>query len=921
MNEALLQTKLHIPTLRSSYVPRPRLIARLNAGLDGKLTLISAPAGYGKTTLVTEWLADLRLPIADFRLNGSDRQGKESAFTAVSGDGEDDIGTRRRAAWLSLDEADNDPSRFLAYLIAAVQQIQPGLGESVGILLRSPQLPPAELILTALVNELAAVPEPFTLVLDDYHVIHSLPIHQEITFLLEHQPSRMHLVIMTREDPLLPIARLRARGQVMEIRQEDLCFTNQETADFLGRVMGLDLSLQNVAVLEQRTEGWIAGLQLAALSIRGIDDPKEFIRDFTGSNRYVLDYLIEEVFKRQSSQVKDFLLKTSILERLCEPLCDAVVGNPSPEATPGQGDPATPEALTPPSGSQAILEYLDHSNLFIIPLDRSRIWYRYHHLFSELLQLRLRASAAYDESNLHQRASRWYESQGLLQEAVEHSLAAGDWGNAARQIGMASATMLPQGEFVRLLNWFRRLPQQVVQSNGQLCLVHAWAAMMAGQFDSAVPLLERAQELAEAGSHFLGQVRSAQAFLARSKRDNNTTIEKSEQALSLLPETDIVTRGIIVMNLGLAYWHEGYVVQAEEALTQARDLCDRSGNNFALQTAEIFLARIPAVRGKLKQAAVLCGGLIEAAGQAPVHSHPYYDMAAIQLEWGDPGKAQEYFDKGFALAQRGGNAEFRQAGALLQAILFHARGNDEDAILALTEADEMARDFPDVIRSRTAAFGVQMALRRNDPQMLAHWEPQVKAEVDAHSFYRFMGLTQARLLIARGQKEQAAEALKAILEKASHSGWGYGMLVVRILQSLAAKGIDEAMPFISEALRLGKAENFVHSFVDAGPGLVPILQEAVRRRIEPEYAGGLLSALGAGRNGEVRTQAGLVEALSEREIEVLRLVTLGLSNREIAGKLFISPGTAKTHIHNLCGKLGVRNRTEAAMKAKELGFA
>ena len=472
-----------------------------------------------------------------------------------------------------------------------------------------------------------------------------------------------------------------------------------------------------------------------------------------------------------------------------------------------------------------------------------------------------------------------------------------------------------------LLNWFRRLPQQVVQSNGQLCLVHAWAAMMAGQFDGSAPLLEHAEKLAEAGSHFLGQVRSAQAFLSRSKRDNTTTIEKSEQALSLLPKTDIVTRGIIVMNLGLAYWHEGYVAQAEEALTQARDLCGRSGNIFALQTAEIFLARIPAVQGKLKQAAVLCDGLIEAAGQAPVHSHPFYDMAAIQLEWGDPGKAQEYFNKGFALAQRGGNVEFRQAGHLLQAILFHARDKDEGAIQALAEADEMARDFPDVIRSRTAAFGVQMALRRNDPQMLAHWEPLVKADVDAHSFYRFMGLTRARLLIARGQKELAAEALKAIHEKASHSGWDYGMIVVCILQSLAAQAIDEAMPFISEALRLGKAENFVHSFLDAGPGLVPVLQEAVRRGIEAEYARRLLSVLGAGPKGEVRRQAGLVEPLSEREVEVLRLVTAGMSNREIAGKLYISPGTAKTHIHNLCGKLGVRNRTEAAMRAKELGLA
>ena len=372
-----------------------------------------------------------------------------------------------RVAWLSLDEADNDPRRFLAYLMAAVQQIRPGLGESMGALLRSPQPPPAEIMLTALVNELAAAPEPILLVLDDYHVIHSLPIHQQVTFLLEHQPARMHLVLMTREDPLLPIARLRARGQVLEIRQEDLRFTLQEAANFLEHVMGLDLSPENVAALEQRTEGWIAGLQLAALSMQGMGDPKDFIQAFTGSNRYVLDYLIEEVFKRQSAEVQDFLLKTSILDRLCEPLCDSVIREQRAMNSQGKENSTIIEDLTRTSSSQAILDYLDHANLFIIPLDQSRTWYRYHHLFSELLHFRLRASPAYDEKGLHQRASQWYEAQGLFRDAVEHSLSAQDWGNAARLIGAANDGMLKNGETVTLLRWFGKLPREVACANPQ----------------------------------------------------------------------------------------------------------------------------------------------------------------------------------------------------------------------------------------------------------------------------------------------------------------------------------------------------------------------------------------------------------------------------------------------------------------------
>jgi LuxR family maltose regulon positive regulatory protein len=875
VTESLLRTKLHIPSMRSSFVPRPRLIDRLNAGLDGRLSLISAPAGYGKTTLVTEWLSSL--------ISDPSPPGRAEEL---------------RAAWLSLDEADNDPTRFLAYLIAAVQQVHSDFGISVQALLRSPQPPPTEALLTAVVNELAAVPVSFILVLDDYHVIHSLPIHQQLSFLLEHQPATMYLVVMTREDPLLPIPRLRARGQVLEIRQKDLRFTVQETADFLERVMGVGLSPENVAALEQRTEGWIAGLQLAALSMQGMGDPKGFIQSFTGSNRYILDYLIEEVFERQTQEVKDFLLKTSILEQLSAPLCDA---------------------LTEQTGSQKILEALEQANLFIVPLDQSRTWYRYHHLFAELLHQTSRR-ANFPQAALHQRASQWYESMSLFGEAVEHSLAAQDWGNAARLIGAVSESMTKHGETVTLLSWFDKLPREVVTANPNLGMVFAWAAVISSRFDVAAPLLEHLEQIAEPGSLFLGQVAAAQAVLARSKRDNARTIEKSEQALSLLSDTDVAIRGIIAMNLGLAYWHEGHLAEAEPALMQAIDLCGKAGNYVALLTAQAFLVKVAGSRGKLHQAAEMAEELIRVGGQAPILCLVYGDLAVIHHEWNNMQKAWEYFEQAFVLSERSGNVEFQQALYLSKAILTHAQGDDAGAITALAEADRMGRDFPAVIRSRSAAFGVQLALARNDPTMLSHWLAQVKAEVDSHSFYRFMGLTIPRLYLAQGKKDEAAKALKSIHETASRSGWGYGMIVVRISQSLAAKTTVDAMPFISDALRLGQPEDFICSFAEVGPDLVPVLQEAIRRGIEPEYAGRILNAMGAGQRSVARAQAGHVEPLSEREIEVLRLVSAGLSNREIARKLFISPGTAKTHIHNLCGKLGVRNRTEAAMRAKELGL-
>lgn len=821
--------------------------------------MISAPAGYGKTTLVIEWLHSIQT----------------------------------KFAWLSLDEHDNDPRRFIDYLLAALQQIQAGIGQGAEAMLQSPQPPPSEAVLTVLLNDVARLSEPFILILDDYHVIHTPPIHQQLNFLLEHQPPQMHMVVITREDPLLALPRLRARGQLIEIRQDDLRFSTGECADFLQQVMELRLSFDDIRALERRTEGWIAGLQMAALSMHDHEDIPGFIRDFTGSNRFILDYLMDEVFERQTPDLKDFLLKTSILERLSAPLCNLVAETAS---------------------SQVMLLRLERANLFTIPLEQSRTWYRYHRLFQELLNHRLRLSDI-KEAELHIRASQWYEENGSNAEAVWHALAAQDWARAARLIGTVNQTMLKHGEAVTLLTWCERLPREVVFSNRQLCMVHAWAALMTSRFDVAAALLEQAECMAEPGSTFLGEVASAQAFLARSMRDSTRMIEKSRQALALLPEGDQTTRGIIAMNLGLAYWHDGQLAEAESVLLQACDLCSKTGNQFALLTAQLFLVKVCASRGKLHRAAEMAEALIRNGGQNPILLLAHGDLAEIHQEWNHLQKAREHSEQVFALSQRSGNVEFIQASYLRRATLAHALGNDDEAIAALNEADARARDFPAVIRSRGAALGVQIALARNDPQMLAYWESQIHADVDSHSFYRFMGLTRPRLLIARGKKAEASKELETIYKTALRSEWGYGMIVVRILQSLAAQNEENALAFISDALHLGRPENFIRSFVDAGSRIIPILQKAARRGIETRYVGEILAAMGEKVKS---TGTGAAESLSEREVEVLRLVMAGLSNREIAAKLFISAGTAKTHIHHLCGKLGVRNRTEAAIKAKEL---
>jgi LuxR family maltose regulon positive regulatory protein len=703
----------------------------------------------------------------------------------------------------------------------------------------------------------------------------------------------MHLVITTREDPLIPISRLRVRGQVLEIRQDDLRFTATETAEFLKNVMGLDLLPDEIAALERRTEGWIAGLQLAALSMRGRSDLSGFIQSFTGSSRFILDYLIEEVFEGQSPDVKDFLLKTSILERLSGPLCNTV---------------------TEENVSQGMLEALEQANLFIVPLDQSREWYRYHRLFADLLRNRLRSSSIREDA-LHQRASQWYERNGFPADAIHHSLAGKDWARAANLIGANSSAMLKRGEVVTIIDWFQKIPGEVIESDPKLGFEYSWPLLLAGKFDEARPLLERVEGVAEGIPELLGEVYAAQAYLARGKGDHALMVKKSQQALALLPKSSMDSRGIVAMNLGLAYWHMGKMGEAEEVLAEALEAGQKTGNHYATLTALIFQGRVFAVRGQLHQAKSFFERALQMGSDIPINALAHMDLAILYYEWNELDVSEEHVQKAIEICQRLQNHEFLVGTLMIQSRLRIAKGDLVGAENALEQAWDLVRSgkIPTGTAVRMDSAQVRLLLAKGEP--VGEWKQKLTENVDCHAFYRFLGVTKA-LTLPNGH---ARAYLNGLSQAAQTNEWGYGLIAVRALQATLAETQVKALGYMQETLCLGEGSGFIRSFVEVGEKLVPLLRELVRQGVMPEYTSRILDVMAEKNEIAGTDQSSLIEPLSDRELEVLRLVSEGMSNREIAEKLVISTGTAKTHVHNLCGKLGVRNRTEAALKAKELG--
>lgn len=870
-------TKVYIPPARPGLVSRQRLLDKLELGLNSQLVLVSAPPGSGKTTLLSEWARHSELC--------------------------------KHAAWVSLDEADNDPVRFWDYFIAGLKTIHKGIGENTLSALHSPRPVSGEFMLTTLINEVSAIIDEFMVVLDDYHVVVSHDIHKAVAFMLDHLPPHMHLIIATRADPPLPLARLRGRRAMVEIRADDLRFTHEEAVNFLSEVMGLELTNEDIAALDIRTEGWITGLQMAALSMRGRKDTSSFIKAFTGSHRFVLDYLVEEVLLRQPADLQDFLLKTSVLDRLTASLCDSV---------------------TERDDSHDILLALEHTNLFIIPLDDSRQWYRYEHLFVDLLRHRLGTVQRVNQSELHARASRWYEISGFPADAVHHAIAAQDWERATKLIQKLSGDLLKRGEVITLLGWLQELPEEVIRNHPQLCSECCWTLILTGQFSVAESFLEPIEQYAKDNTLFLGEILVMRAYIARSRSDFQSAIDLSKQAQSLLPRDNIEPGCILSLNLGMAQWHCGHLKESEQALTDAYDKAQNSGNDYVRLTAISILSIILAARGNLRQAADYCRQVIEMAEQSPAVALNHFVLSALLYEWNELETAAEHLQRGIELSQLSGNMETQCGGYRILARTRMARGDGSGADEALSKADVLSRDgkVPLLDGVRNAACHVQIALAQGDLVTALHWAARVTEDTDASSFYPRLNLTKVRLLLAQDNKEAAAEELKSRYESAAGAGWQYGVVEILVLQALAAPTSTAALTFLSNALELAQPEGYIRTFIDKGEPMAELLRQAESHGIASDYITKLLTAFKAEKRSRAKigiTHPGpqiptrpLTEPLSERELEILQLLAAGLSNQEIARKLVISVGTAKTHVHNIISKLNVSDRVKAIVRAREL---
>ena len=909
----ILATKLYIPPPRPGIVPRLRLVERLNEGLAAGRTpgvaLISASAGFGKTTLVSEWIARCGRP----------------------------------AAWLSLDEGDNDPIRFLTNLIAALQTLPlntggPNIGAGAMAVLQSSQPPPTESILTTLLNEISTISDGFILVLDDYHVIDSQPVNQALTFLVEHQPPRMHLVIATREDPPLPLARLRVRGQLTELRAADLRFTPAEAAEFLNRMMGLNLNDADIAALEARTEGWIAGLQLAALSMQGRADTTGFIQAFAGSHRFVLDYLVGEVLEHQPERVRNFLLQTAILERLSGPLCDAV---------------------TAQDGGKAMLETLERGNLFVIPLDDQRQWYRYHHLFAEVLRTFLDQTDSEQANTLHRRASVWFEQNDLPAEAIRHALAAKDFERAAGLIERVWLEMDISYQSAAWLVWAKALPENIIHARPVLCVGYAWALLAVGEIEAsearlraAESWLDRADKPSENSSSRMvvvdtaefrslpTSIAAARAYRTLALGDIPGTKMYARNALALVTDDETIHRTQATALLGMAEYAEGNLPAAEEQflkfqamMWQANDIGNAISITYILSNIKLAQGRIHEAVSAYQQSLKLA----ESRG-TPYFlgvSDLYRGLSELLCEQSDLVGAAQHLLTAQQLGERGALTGWPHRLCIAQARMKEAQGDLAGALVLLDEAERQYVRNPLPDRS-IGALKARTWIRQGRLAEALSWvrEQNLSPEDDISYLLEFEHLTLARIFIARfkidpseGDLQAALGLLERLLQAAEEGGRKGTVIEILILQSLAYQVRGDqpcALATLERAMAMAEPEGYVRTFVDEGEAMRSLI---VKLSLNHDhslrgYADKLLSAFqqpaDALKPTILHQNTSVVEPLSERELEVLKLLRSELSGPEIAQQLIVSLNTLRTHTKNIFSKLGVNNRRAAVRRAEEL---
>jgi LuxR family maltose regulon positive regulatory protein len=923
MSMPLSTTKLYVPPVQPGLVSRSRLVERLDAGLGQrpeigftrKVTLVAAPAGFGKTTLLSEWAHHCDCPIA----------------------------------WLSLDDGDNDLARFLNYVVAALKSVDVDLEDDLLDALQTPPGPPAELFVTRLLNQINEASMSVVLVLDDYHLIATKVIHDALTFMLDHLPPNLHLVIASRTDPPLPLARLRGRGLLTEIRQADLRFTSEEIAAFLSRmVQELNLSTDEVEALATRTEGWIAGLQMATMAIQArapqtrISMPEresvaDFIRAFTGSNRYVLDYLVEEVLQRQPAHVQAFLMQTSILARLTPPLCDAVTGR---------------------DDSDVILKGLEQANLFLVPLDDRRQWYRYHHLFADFLRNYLQQQMPGRVHDLHCWAADWYERQGMLGQAIEHALKGESFEWAGQLIERAGQAVFGRGEVNTLVQWLAALPDAVVRSQPKLNMLYVMALLILGQLETVESRLEEIERhliLEDLSSDereaLSGQVDTARAYWTIIQGDISTAIKLAHRASKhLLAQDDSLMRGVVSWILGFGQWLGEDTVPVDGTFTGNVEVSLTTGNTLSVLLSIYVAGRFQMFQGHLRSAEEFFRHGLQIASEENRSSEArlsderpilgasliYQGLGYVALERNDLDAAERYVDRSIELGKHWGNVEVLVDNYVCQALVRQAQGNEEGALQAIQAALQLGREqhiSPLTLRL-VKAYQARLWVLQGDLKAAARaamWEADSRTDLDARQdkvgvvnlFMRWVEeSTVIRLLLAQRSLDTALEVATSLLQPVDEAGWDGAGLEVRILQALAWQGLDEeerALDALRPALSLAESEGYVRSFVDAGKSMATLLRRAISQGISPAYARELLLTIEGEEDEEKEDMPSvLIEPLSDREREVLQLIVAGLTNREIAERLYIAVSTVKSHVNNIYGKMNVSNRAGAVARAIEL---
>ncbi len=890
MKDSLLLTKLYIPSPNPRVVHRPHLMARMDVGLASgcKLTLLSAPVGYGKTTLVSDWLSTLKNPIA----------------------------------WLSLDPEDDEPLRFWIYVIAALQTIQPELGQAAFTALQTAQMPPIKNILSDLINQIATLSDKIILVLDDYHLIETVEIHQSLNFLLDHLPPLMHLVIITREDPPLPLPQMRAKGQISELRANDLHFTVEESAQFLNRRMNLNLQPEEIAALEQRTEGWVAGLQMAALSLHELDDAAVFIEAFAGDNRYVADYLISEVLDRQPDHIRDFLLQTAIVDRFTPALCAALMGDDTLQ-------------------SGRIIAQIEALGLFVIPLDHVRQWYRYHQLFTDLLRYRLRQDDPSKFVALNRIASRWYQQQGLVEEAVKYGLVGGEHDHVAELIERSGLAMIGRGQLATLQNWINALSEKTIRKHPYLSVLLVWVGALTGQSDLAKRQLALAEEnlpsaKADLHSEIICQIALLRAYATRTSGDLDASIKHAQEALSHLPKNNVFLDCTIHLNLGGNYWLKGNFSTLEKPLIHANSFIDIPEVEYPALAAAGFLANAYLQQGQLRKAESLCRGIVERYSR---HAHPaaayvFLEQGELFYERNDLDGALEVLSKTIQIGENADKIVNVIRARLLLAQVYQALGEQDEVVNLMAQADELFKQssprYQVMHQIEYDYYHVRCLLLQQKLQAALQWvgDYEQRRETINNPWALLNELVYAHVLLADGRPEQALPILKTGEEAARSYGAGGWVIQSLSLQSLCyqeTNDLERALKMLRNALSMAEPEGYVRTFVDYGSPMQRLLHLAVERGVASDYVARFLAAFPEeeGENGlpgpqKVPAQQPLVEPLTDQEMRILRLMAAGLSHPEIAKELYLSLNTIKWHTTHIYSKLGVHRRAHAVVRAQEL---